>query len=245
MTIFPIPQRLTVRVSRFNPLMDFSPRTHEYSLAPVLGESVLNLLYRIKHTQDGSLTFRGSCGQGGCGTCGVKVNGKMVLACITNVENAADTHHGLDITPLHDNVLKDLVVDEDVFFAELLKIKPGLVPRNAEKRHHHMGIQDVEKLGKTPQCILCGICNANAESNIKGELGPAALVRAYRHICDIRDGNVSRLEGISPHLLVHYDLDKANICPRDIKPGDKIIELIEMNAQRLKKEKRNEIEKRA
>mgnify|MGYP001592542202 CR=1 FL=1 len=234
--VTPAHPKWMVRVSRFNPLMDYVSRTHEYVVTPHEGESVLDLLYRLKHTQDGSLTFRGSCGYGGCGTCGMRVNGKPIMACTTQVNDVLDSQKNVRIDPLHGNVLKDLVVDEGPFFAELMNVKPWLYPRkNDEKRRHKMGPNDVRALGKTPLCMLCGLCNAHVESEKKGELGPAALVKAYRYVHDARDGNAFRLGELSPKLNVHYSLDQANLCPRDIQPGKRIGELRQESGQKLKK----------
>ncbi len=218
---------LHVRVSRFNPQMDFSSRTHEYSIHPISGESILDLLTRLKHTQDGSLTFRGSCGYGGCGACGVKVNDTPVLGCVTQVSDVQDAHRALRIDPLNaENVIKDLVVDEKEFFNELLKVKPWLVPRkNDERRQHKMGVNDVAALKSAQQCILCGLCNAHASSSSTRELGPAAWVKAYRYMKDMRDGDVQRVSHLSVYLPVRYSLEKANLCPRNIFPGDKIKEI--------------------
>lgn len=219
----PAPQ-WKIRVARFNPQMDYVSRTHEYLVAPKEGESVLDVLTRLKHTQDGSLTFRGSCGYGGCGACGVRVNGVPVLGCVTQVSEVVDKHRTLRIDPLEpERVLKDLVIDERPFFEELLKVKPWLVPRkNESRREHRMGVQDVQKLGNSPQCILCGLCNASAESSKTGEMGPAAFVKGFRYASDIRDGDAQRWNTLSSRLPVHYSLEKANLCPRDLYPGDKI-----------------------
>lgn len=222
-----------VRVTRFNPEMDFYPRTHEYALHSHAGESVLDLLTRIKHTQDGSLTFRGSCGYGGCGSCGVKVNGKPVLGCVTQVADAVDPHaRTLTIEPMDvERVIKDLVVDETAFFSELLRIKPWLVPRKQdERRNHKMGVNDVKKLARTQECILCGLCNANVSTTHDhaknaNEIGPAAWVKAYRYLNDLRDGDPRRAAEYARMLPVHYSLEKANWCPRNISPGDRIREM--------------------
>ncbi len=228
-----------IRVSRFNPQMDFVPRTHEYKAIPHEGESVLDLLTRLKHTQDGSLTFRGSCGYGGCGSCGVTVNGKPVLGCVTQVTDVLDANNNLRVDPLNkENVIKDLVCDESIFFKELLKVKPWLVTRKGEERRNHkMGINDVSAMKDAPQCILCGICNAHTESSKLGELGPAAFVKAYRYTFDSRDGDSSRILALASSLPVHYSLEKANLCPRNIFPGDKISEMRDI--QKAKKAKEN------
>ncbi len=233
---------LHVRVSRYNPQLDFHARTHEYHVTLNNGESVLDLLTRIHETQDGSLTFRGSCGYGGCGSCGVKVNGKTVLGCVTQVSDLMTEHHTLHVEPLHDNVIKDLVVDEKPFFDELEKVIPWITPRaNDVKRNHKMGVNDVQKLGNAHQCILCGVCNANVESQKTGELGPAAMVKAYRYRMDVRDANTQRHSLISKQFPIHYSLEKANACPRSIFPGDKIKELRELT--RKTKNTFNEVKK--
>ncbi len=225
---------LHARVSRFNPEIDFNASTHEYSIPLNSGESVLDLLTRIKHTEDGSLTFRGSCGYGGCGSCGVVVNGKPVLGCMTQVKDVLDSTNSLRIDPLNvENVIKDLVTDEKPFFEELLKVKPWIVSRaHDERRNHKMGVKDVAKLGNAQQCILCGLCNANTDSSSRGEMGPAAFVKAYRYANDIRDGDAKRLPLISKHFPLHYSLEKANLCPRDIAPGDKIKEMRDIQKAR-------------
>lgn len=223
------PVHWNIRVARYNPSMDFTPRTHEYSVPPHEGESILDLLTRIKHTQDGSLTFRASCGYGGCGTCGVRVNGKPLLGCVTQVKDHLDANRSLRIDPLDaETTLKDLVVDEKPFFAQLTEVKPWRVPRpNDAKRNHKMGVNDVAALGNSQQCILCGLCNANANASVKPELGPAAFVKGFRYANDIRDGDAARPTALATHLPVHYSLEKANWCPRDIFPGDKIREIRE------------------
>ncbi|MEK6821470.1 MAG: 2Fe-2S iron-sulfur cluster-binding protein [archaeon] len=223
-----VPSRVewVIRVQRYHPGMDHKPTLLNYRLPPAEGESILDLLLRIKHTQDGSLTFRGSCGYGGCGTCGMTVNGKKVLGCVTQTRDVLDAHHTIEIAPLHDNIIKDLVVNETPFFDELRRVKPWMVPRkHDEKRHHKMGKNDVDALEKTPLCVLCGICNANTKSAEQGELGPAALVKAFRYIHDSRDGDAQRLDSLSAALPVSYSLPDANACPRNIEPGKRILTL--------------------
>ena len=233
-----------VRVFRFNAGMDFVPRTHEYSIEKIAGESVLDLLTRLKHTQDGSLTFRASCGNGGCGTCGVRVNGKPVLGCVTQVSDALAESATLRIDPLNENeVIRDLVCSEKDFFNQFEMVKPFLVPRKSDaQRHHRMLPQEVEALGNAQQCILCGICNANAHAptHSSSEWGPAAMVKGYRYWKDIRDGDITRVREMKRHIVPSYSLEKANLCPRDIFPGKKIEAIMKEKTPpvSLKREKR-------
>ena len=220
-----------VSVFRFNAGMDYVSRMHEYTAEKIMGESVLDLLTRLKHTQDGSLTFRGSCGTGGCGTCGINVNGKPVLGCLTQVSDALSKNETLQIGPLdRENVIRDLVCSENPFFNQLKMVKSHLVSRKSEvRRKHRMLPSEIDALGNAPHCLLCGICNASAGVHA-GEngnvLGPAAFVKGYRYWKDSRDGDVSRVERMKEFLPVPYSLEKANTCPRDIFPGKKIEALI-------------------
>ncbi len=52
-----------------------------YDVAHEAGESVMNLLDRIRGTIDPSLAYYASCGTGKCGVCGVVVDGTPRLAC--------------------------------------------------------------------------------------------------------------------------------------------------------------------
>jgi succinate dehydrogenase/fumarate reductase-like Fe-S protein len=80
----------------------------------------------------------------------------------------------------------------------------------------------VELLGKAQECNMCQLCNVHACADLEKELGPAAFVKGFRYLRDVRDGDISRIELLKEQLPVHYSLEKANLCPRDISPGDKI-----------------------
>lgn len=228
--IFPMSNPiLHIRIFRFNPQLDFTPRTHEYSITPRKNETILDLLTRIKHTQDGSLTFRGSCNAGTCGGCGVRVNGKPVLACSTKVSSISDGHPSLRIDPLVESrVIKDLVMDEKEFFDDLLHVTPWLVSRkNDERRNHKMGMKDVKRLGFSHACTLCGLCDSHTRSTSE-KINPAAFVKAYRYIHDVRDGNTQRLSSLSSYFsssALAPVSESDSICPENISPREKMIEL--------------------
>ncbi len=223
---FTLSEKNTIHATlfRYNPSMDFIPRTHTYSLEKKEGESVWELLQRIKHHHDGSLTFRGNCGNGACGGCGIKVNGKPVMGCTTQVSGVMGENNSLTIAPLDEQrVKKDLASDESLFFSQLLAAKPWIESRASEHaRRNKMSQKEAELLGRAQECNLCQLCNANAKVDLEKELGPAAFVKGYRYARDMRDGDVSRVEMLKTHLPVHYSLEKANLCPRDILPGEKI-----------------------
>lgn len=89
--------------------------------------SVLDALGWVKDNLDPTLTYRWSCRMAICGSCGVMVNGRPVLACETFVRGYRTT--GLKVGPLaHFEVLRDLVVETDGFLGKLASVSPWLVP---------------------------------------------------------------------------------------------------------------------
>ena len=87
---------------------------------------VLDVLEMIKDGQDASVTYRRSCREGVCGSDGLSINGKNGLACITAL---SDTVKGnkLVVRPLPGlPVIRDLVVDMSLFYAQYEKIQPYL-----------------------------------------------------------------------------------------------------------------------
>ncbi|MFR8756965.1 MAG: 2Fe-2S iron-sulfur cluster-binding protein [Clostridium sp.] len=86
-----------------SPLRSFHVEFHKEAR-----KTVMNLLEKSGDTQDGSLSFymHSACGQGICGRCAVKVNGKVRLAC-----NTVLTGEDIVLEPANEKVVKDLVVE--------------------------------------------------------------------------------------------------------------------------------------
>lgn len=68
--------------------------------------SVMDVLDYIYENLDGTLSYyrHSVCNQGICGRCGVKINGKTSLACVTKV-----MEEELLLEPKNDRIVKDLV----------------------------------------------------------------------------------------------------------------------------------------
>jgi succinate dehydrogenase / fumarate reductase, iron-sulfur subunit len=78
---------VTFRVRRFIPEFDEEPHWEDYTLELYPTDRVLTALERIKGEQDGTLTFRRSCGHGICGSDAMRINGVNRLACKTLVKD--------------------------------------------------------------------------------------------------------------------------------------------------------------
>src|SRR3989304_5002804 len=119
----------TIRVQRFNPDSDAKPYMQELHVPSPQGTTLLDALHRIKHEQDGSLTFRRSCRHAICGSCAMNVNGRNILVCKTPLQGQLDRKGVVTIKPLpYLPIIKDLVVDRSTFWNEYLRVKPWLAP---------------------------------------------------------------------------------------------------------------------
>ena len=78
---------MRLRIQRFEPLRDKSPRYQAYDISDVPGQTVLGALFEIQDTQDGSLAFRYSCRGAVCGSCAMLINKVPRLACRTQVKD--------------------------------------------------------------------------------------------------------------------------------------------------------------
>ena len=98
----------TVRIARFNPECDTEPHIQAYTIPFRPGRTILDALYEIYQTQDGSLAFRGSCLHGWCAVCAVRVDGVSVLPCKEHMRQSMLIEPVAGIP-----VIRDLVVERE------------------------------------------------------------------------------------------------------------------------------------
>jgi succinate dehydrogenase / fumarate reductase iron-sulfur subunit len=127
--------------------------------------------------QDPTVTYRRSCREGVCGSDGLNINGKNGLACITPLSEAVKNNK-LVIRPLPGlPVIRDLVVDMSMFYAQYEKVQPYLqndTPAPAIERLQSP--EDRAKLDGLYECILCACCSTSCPSfwwNPDRFIGPA------------------------------------------------------------------------
>ncbi len=218
---------LQVSIYRYNPEVDSAPYMQDFSV-DTEGKDlmVLDVLEMIKDGQDASVTYRRSCREGVCGSDGLSINGKNGLACITAL---SDTVKGnkLVVRPLPGlPVIRDLVVDMSLFYAQYEKIQPYLqnnTPAPAIERLQ--APEDREKLDGLYECILCACCSTSCPSfwwNPDRFIGPAGLLQAYRFLADSRDtATDERLAGLDDPFSVfrcHGIQNCVNVCPKGLNP---------------------------
>ena len=208
------------RIRRFDPERD--RRYMSTFKVPVrVGMTILDAFNYIKENLDGTLTFRHQCRMGQCGSCGVMVDGKPMLACYTQVLLlGVDT---LEIEPLSNlPVIKDLVVDVDPFFDTFGKIKPLLVKSAEELRMSAEFVQlpeDFKRYWDKSICTKCGLCFAACPAAIDLQfLGPSSLTANYRFLVDTRDeGAGVRLKDASGTIWLCTSCSSCTLsCPKEI-----------------------------
>ena len=101
------------------------PRFQEFSLDVEGSMSVLEALLTLQDEQDPTLAFRYCCRGAICGSCSMSINGKLDLACRVQLSSFPTEHIVLEPMPGFD-VLKDLVVDMDAFWAKYRRVEPWL-----------------------------------------------------------------------------------------------------------------------
>ncbi|MFQ5927254.1 MAG: 2Fe-2S iron-sulfur cluster-binding protein, partial [Terriglobia bacterium] len=73
--------KLGLRIKRFDPERSPNAFWAEYEVEVEPTDRLLDALHSVKWYQDGTLTFRRSCGHGICGSDAMLINGQNRLAC--------------------------------------------------------------------------------------------------------------------------------------------------------------------
>ena len=218
---------LKVSLYRYNPETDEAPYMQDFSV-DTSGRDlmVLDVLELIKAEYDGSVTYRRSCREGVCGSDGLNINGKNGLACVTPLSETVKDEK-LVIRPLPGlPVIRDLVVDMSLFYAQYEKVQPYLQnasPAPAIERLQSPG--ERAQLDGLYECILCACCSTSCPSfwwNPDRFIGPAGLLQAYRFLADSRDTateeRLSKLDDPFSVFRCHGIQNCVNVCPKGLNP---------------------------
>jgi succinate dehydrogenase / fumarate reductase iron-sulfur subunit len=221
---------VSLRILRYDPDRDRTPHWETYQIAVDPMDRVLDLLIKVKAEQDGSLSFRRSCGHGICGSDAMLINNRNRLACRIRVDQLG---RKISVAPLPGlPVVKDLIVEMDGFFAKYRSVKPYLINDQPEpERERLQSPADRARIDDTTKCILCAACTSSCPSFwARSEyVGPAAIVGAHRFIFDSRDeGAAERLEILSDEEGVwrcRTIFNCVDACPRGINITRAILEV--------------------
>ena len=154
------PTNVTARICRYDTAVDTASRYETVVMPMQPHMRVLDVLDQAGETYGMGVGFRYFCGIKRCGMCGVKVNGKPVLACWEAAQPS------MVIEPL-DNmpVIRDLTVDYKAFEQATVDLEPRLVRKTAytgfPEKMTHIEVGNSFKLMSCIECYLCSsVCPA-------------------------------------------------------------------------------------
>ena len=196
---------------------------------------LLDVLDIIKDKVDGSLAYRKSCRMMICGSCGMRMDGRAVLACKERMKPIVDRGHVPVISAMGNlPVLKDLVVDMDPFWGKIRAMRPWVEPGYEEYpdgSEFRLTQEQMNPIHKEALCIMCGCCVSECNSMEADPefLGPAALAKGFRFVGDPRDrAKVERLELYNSEHGI-WDCTRCYFCnercPKGVDPRDSIAKL--------------------
>lgn len=221
-------QKIQFKIFRYKE-GDAEPHYDTFTTTVGTKTTVLDALYKIQRGDDDTIAMRHSCLHASCGTCGMKVNGKEVLSCVTNVlELGTPTVvvEPLDNAPL----ISDLVVDMTEFY-EVYDEADRPYIRESEFLPDSAVAEGIETHTRMENCIECAICVSACpvEATSGKYLGPAAMAAGYRVVEEPRGQDVpSILDWVDQEhgcWRCHAVFECTEVCPSDVEPGEKIMGL--------------------
>ncbi len=193
--------------------------------------TVLDALTWIRAHLDPTLDVRHSCFHASCGTCGMRVNGRDVLGCVTRLDEVAAGVGEVTVEPLFNQpVVSDLVVHLEALYESFEAVGMPLV-READAVDGGHPAPGVERLTRFEDCIECGICLSACPvaATDPAYVGPGVLAAAWRVIEEPRDADPDRafalVDGDQGAWRCHLAFECSEACPTDALPGEQIMHL--------------------
>lgn len=225
--------QVTFNVFRYK--QDGSPP--HFDLFPLVvrpDEYMLDAVERIWAEQDRTLVFRHACHHAGCGACGMRVNGREKLTCITRIDAVTTDGGSVTIEPLRNfAVVSDLAVDMTEFYTRMEQVRFAPV-REAEPMQDLATGTPAEvqvTAYRLENCLECGICISACP--IAGSdpdyLGPAALAAIERMVQEPRGVDVPALVRLADSeqgvWRCHTAFECSAACPADVDPAGLLLQL--------------------
>jgi fumarate reductase (CoM/CoB) subunit B len=215
---------IDVRLFRFDPNSDASPRYTRHAVAYDEHTSVLDLLEAINDTAE-PFAFQRECRMYRCGSCAVKVNGKPVLACQKRIKELEQGRELVIEPSTCFPLIKDLLVDFSADLFQRAMLRPFPEAAGAGLQTPGLKESDGNVLRQYTACARCAVCvEACAARRPQGEHAPNPmhLLELARLAQDPRDRASRTLEALSEGL----DLcDACRECNRACPLGISVYEL--------------------
>jgi succinate dehydrogenase / fumarate reductase, iron-sulfur subunit len=217
-----------LRIARRRPGAELS-RIEEFTVAAGPEATLLDALREIRSHLDSSLTLRYSCCHSSCGTCGMRMNGREVLACITRLAEAGPGP--VLVEPLANaRVEHDLVVDMRNLYDSLEPAHRPLIRQDDQLA----GLGEHEAsppFARYEDCIECGLCVSACPitGSDSGYVGPAALCAAWRSVVEPRGADPAQVLAWADDeqgcWRCHASFECTEACPAGADPAGAIMAL--------------------
>ncbi|NQY20173.1 MAG: fumarate reductase iron-sulfur subunit [Campylobacteraceae bacterium] len=190
-------REITISVLKFNPRSKVSkPHFVDYKLEETPGMTLFIALMKIREEYDPDLSFDFVCRAGICGSCGMVVNGKPVLACRALIANYPEGKLQLMPMPAFE-LIKDLSVNTGKWMdAMSVKVKSWIVTNketDISKIEDKVEPEVADEVFELDRCIECGICVASCATKLMRPdfVGAVGLNRIARFEVDPHDNRTA------------------------------------------------------
>jgi len=208
---------IEVKVLRYDPEKDEEPYYDTYNVGKTEKMKVLDALNYINQKYDANIAYRCSCRAGQCGSCALKLNGEVVLACKAEIEDDAV------IEPLDFDIIKDLVVDRSEIENKIkemgLYLREEGLPPDSEACLMVLKPEEYLDSKKLRGCIECFSCLSACPVIKEAEefAGPYFMRYISKFAFDPRDRADRAKNGFDEGLYCCTSCGKcAEVCPKEI-----------------------------
>jgi succinate dehydrogenase / fumarate reductase iron-sulfur subunit len=226
-----------LKVLRYRP-GDPKPHYDEFRVSVGPRTTVLDALLAVRRRQDPSLTLRHSCLHASCGSCGMRVNGREVLACVTRLDGLGDR---VVVEPLAGAPLVgDLVVDVSGFYGRSEPVGRPLVRSagvvaaargDGAPAAGGVASPELDEFERFEDCLECGLCLSACPvaASDPRYLGPAALAAAERLLEEPRgvdrEAVLGWVDDAQGAWRCHLAFECSEVCPAGLDPAGAIMRL--------------------
>lgn len=213
---------IQVKILRQNPQTGKEPYFEVYDVEETDKMKILDALNQINNRYNADIAYRYSCRAGQCGSCALKMNNKVVLACKAEIED------GAVLEPLDFEVLKDLVVDRSKFDNKTIGMDLFLEGNCSVPECPKIMIpEEYAETKKIRSCIECLSClSACPVVQEAAEFaGPYFMRYISKFALDPRDCADRAAEGFEEGLYTCTSCGKCKeVCPKEINTFGSAIE---------------------
>lgn len=209
------------------------PYMQAFELEANPDENVIDLVERVWAFHDRTLNYAHACHHSTCGACGMRVNDMEKLTCITPVRSVVSNGGTLRVEPMRNfPVIGDLAVDMGELFRRMQLV--GHHPVNSDRKEAIQKefrpagpAEKGEDFIRLSDCIECGLCMSACPivGSNPDYLGPAPLAGAHQASLNGNPRLLELVSGAEGVWRCHSAFECTSVCPSDVDPGWRIMEL--------------------